>query len=141
MPSKKQRRRAAKERRHEYETVWLDEEGNETDEPPEEAAVATRERRDETKGKPKSKAQQQRGGRVPPEPSWSRAIRRSVIWVVVLGALLVWVQSRSAHPNYAALVPVAVAYVVLFPVMTYYIDRSMYRRYQSKQQRDGAKKR
>ena len=34
MPTRKQRRRALKERRHEYETVWVDSEGNELAEPP-----------------------------------------------------------------------------------------------------------
>ena len=142
MPTKKQRRRAEKERRHEYETVWVDAEGNELEEAPEEAEAPARERREN--GKPKAKSQQQqrgpRGTRVPPPPSWERAIKRSVIWVAVLGALLVWLQSRAAHPNYAAVVPVAVLYVLLFPVMTYYIDRSVYRRYQKRQQRDTKKR-
>ncbi|HUJ92621.1 MAG TPA: hypothetical protein VLW05_07965 [Gaiellaceae bacterium] len=142
MPTRKQRRRAAKERRHEYETVWIDEEGNELEEPPEEAAPAARERRDN--GKPKSQQQQQpRGGRaprVPPEPSWPRALRRSAIWIVVLGVLLVWVQSRAKHPNYAAVIPVGVLYVLLFPVMTYYLDRSIYRRYLKNRQRNAKKR-
>ena len=34
MPSRKQRKRVQKGRRHEYETVWVDSEGNELDEPP-----------------------------------------------------------------------------------------------------------
>src|SRR4051812_49710693 len=34
------RSRALKERRHEYETVWVDSEGNELEEPPEEASAA-----------------------------------------------------------------------------------------------------
>ena len=46
MPTRKQRRRAVKERRHEYETVWVDGEGNELEEPPEDAAVP--EKRDRT---------------------------------------------------------------------------------------------
>ena len=62
MPTKKQRRRAQKERRHEYETVWVDEEGNELEEPPEELVEAAG-KRDATKPKPKAKAAQQRGGR------------------------------------------------------------------------------
>src|SRR5438067_1310697 len=39
MPTRKQRRRAQKERRHEYETVWVDDEGNELEEPPEDAVA------------------------------------------------------------------------------------------------------
>src|SRR3954453_13588787 len=37
MPSRKQRQRKQKAKRHEYETVWLDDEGNVLDEPPPEA--------------------------------------------------------------------------------------------------------
>ena len=143
MPTRKQRRRAQKERRHEYETVWVDEEGNELEEPPEEAAVETRKREDGGKSKPKAKAQQRggRSGRVPPEPSWRRSLRRSIPWAVILIVLLFWLQSRASHPNYAALVPVGALYVLLFPVFTYYVDRSIYRRYLAKQQKAGAKKR
>src|SRR5579862_751805 len=101
MPTRKQRRREAKERRHEYETVWVDSEGNELEEPPEEA-LAERGKRDD---RPRTKQQQQRGGRptrVPQPPSWRRSIRRSVIWVVVLAVLIVWLQSRSKNPNYGS---------------------------------------
>jgi hypothetical protein len=131
MPTRKQRRREAKERRHEYETVWVDSEGNELEEPPEEA-LAERPRRDD---RPKAKQQPQRGGRptrVPQPPSWRRSIRRSAIWVVVLAVLIVWLQSRSKNPNYGSAVVIAGVYVLLFPVMTYWIDRMMYRRYQAK---------
>ena len=39
MPTRKQKRKTQKERRHEYETVWIDEEGNELEEPPEDVAA------------------------------------------------------------------------------------------------------
>jgi hypothetical protein len=75
MPTRKQRRRAEKGRRHEYETVWVDAEGNELDEPPDELVAAPDKRepgkRDGEKrdGAKPMAAQQQRGGRagrVPP---------------------------------------------------------------------------
>jgi hypothetical protein len=145
MPTRKQRRRAQKERRHEYETVWVDDEGNELEEPPEDVVVETRKSRDDGKAKAKPKAQQQRGARtvrVPPEPSWRRSLRRSIPWAIVLIALLVWLQSHAKSPNYAAIVPVGALYVLLFPVFTYYVDRTLYRRYLAKQQKaDAARKR
>ena len=82
MPTRKQRRRAVKERRHEYETVWVDEEGNELDEPPEDLAAAPAKR---DGAKPKATAPQQRGGRavrVPQPPSWRRAAKRSAAVMV-----------------------------------------------------------
>src|SRR4029077_10425682 len=89
MPTRKQRRRAQKERRHEYETVWVDEEGNELDEPPEDLVAASPDKREN--GKPRAKAQPQRGGRqvrVPPPPSWQRAAKRSLIIGGALFAVL-----------------------------------------------------
>ncbi|HZT54484.1 MAG TPA: hypothetical protein VE995_08890, partial [Gaiellaceae bacterium] len=90
MPTRKQRRRAEKGRRHEYEVVWVDAEGNELPEPPE-TVTAPPEKRNGAR--PKSKAapqQRQRGGRpvrVPPPPSWRRAARRSLILGAVIFAL------------------------------------------------------
>ncbi|HZD87699.1 MAG TPA: hypothetical protein VE088_06810 [Gaiellaceae bacterium] len=138
MPTKKQRRRAEKERRHEYETVWVDAEGNELDEPPEEAAVATRERRDD--GKPKAKSQQKqkpRGTRVPPEPSWQRAAKRSLILgVAVFAFFYLWGSKGHARSlPYSFLI--ALLYVVLFIPFTYMIDRMTYRRWQQRQGQGG----
>jgi hypothetical protein len=148
MPTRKQRRRAQKERRHEYETVWVDEEGNELEAPPDDFAPPAPEKRNGAKPGAKSgtkaKARpQQRGGRsarVPPEPSWQRSIKRSVIWVVALGVLLAVLQSRSQHPSYVAIVPMIAVYLLVFPLITYYLDRMIYRRYQARTQRDARKR-
>ena len=146
MPTRKQRRRAQKERRHEYETVWVDEEGNELEEPPDDLAAPAHEKRNGAKPGAKAKARpqrQQRGGRsarVPPEPSWQRSIKRSVIWVVALGTLLIVLQSRAQHPSYTAIVPMIAVYLLIFPLITYYLDRTIYRRYQARAQRDARKR-
>src|SRR6059058_3198257 len=82
MPTRKQRRRLQKERRHQYETVWVDSEGNELDEPPEELVAGPEKLEKRDSAKPKAKAAQQRGGRqarVPPPPSWQRAGKRALI--------------------------------------------------------------
>src|SRR5689334_19587272 len=113
MPSRKQRRRAQKERRHEYETVWVDAEGNELDEPPEDLAAAP-EKRDN--GKPKPKAQQQSGGRagrVPPPPSWERAARRSLILGAVIFALFLVLGSKNGGHNIPTALGLAGLYTLL----------------------------
>src|SRR5690349_7928243 len=102
MPTRKQRRRSQKERRHEYETVWIDEEGNEVQEPPEEPVKAAPEKRDGTKSKPKAKAQQQPGGRqarVPPPPSWQRAAKRSLMLGAVIIVLFYLLGSKNGNHN------------------------------------------
>jgi predicted secreted protein len=140
MPTKKQRRRAEKERRHEYETVWVDAEGNELEEPPEGTVAAAPEKREN--GKPKPKAQPQRGGRavrVPPPPSWQRAARRSFILGAVVFALFFAVGSKNGHHDYATAIELAVVYTALFIPFTYFIDRYSHNRWQRRAEQQAAK--
>ena len=140
MPTKKQRRRAQKERRHEYETVWVDEEGNELDEPPEDFVPAP-EKRDEAKPRAKTPQKQQRGGRparVPPPPSWRRAAKRSLIIGVAIFAFF-YILSKNGH-NLGTALALAVVYTVLFVPFTYTIDRFAYNRWLRRTGQQGAAK-
>jgi len=134
MPTRKQRRRAAKEKRHDYETVWVDAEGNELEEPPEEALVEAESRRNaKTDGKPaaKGKTQPQRGGRAvrtPPPPSWQRAGRRAGLLGVVVFALF-YLTSRSKGGSLISVLAISVLYTALFIPFTYAVDRYAYNRY------------
>jgi hypothetical protein len=139
MPSRKQRRRELKAKRHEYEFVYVDADGNELDEPPPE--LLEQEKKERTNGakaaRQPAKASgggkgQRRPVRVPPEPSWKRATKRAAMLGVVVFALFALANSKS-HSNYLhALLPAAV-YTVLFIPFTYYIDRFAYRRYQARE--------
>ncbi|HZS29665.1 MAG TPA: hypothetical protein VFA37_00250 [Gaiellaceae bacterium] len=138
MPTRKQRRRAQKERRHEYETVWVDEEGNELEEPPEEALAPAREKRSDDRSRAQSKSQSRggRAGRTPPMPSWSRAAKRSVILGVVIFAVFMLLNSKSGSSGTDRLVTslvVAVIYTALFIPFTFYVDRWTYRRWEKAQ--------
>lgn len=134
MPTRKQRRRAQKGRRHEYETVWVDEEGNELEEPPEEAALATRERRDDSKPKPKA---QQRGGvrttREPPVPSWQRAAKRSALLGVAVFLFFYILGAKNSSDRFLTAFAVAALYIVLFVPFTYYVDRMNRNRWERRQ--------
>jgi len=141
MPTRKQRRRAAKERRHEYETVWVDSEGNELEDPPEELAAAAPEKR-ANGAKPKAKAQPQRGGRpvkVPPPPSWRRAARRSLILGGAIFALFYVLGSKNGHHNIASALALAAVYSALFIPYTYFIDRFAHNRWQRRAEQQGGK--
>lgn len=132
MPTKKQRRRAQKERRHEYETVWVDAEGNELEEPPEELA-ATPEKRDGAKAKPKANATQQRGGRqvrVPPPPSWQRAAKRALIIGTVIFVFIYIVGAKNGGHSPASALLLAVIYTLLFIPFQFVLDRFAYNRWQ-----------
>jgi hypothetical protein len=134
MPTRKQRRRAQKERRHEYETVWVDAEGNELEEPPEELAAAAPEKRDGAKAKAKPKATQQRGGRtvrVPPPPSWQRAAKRALIIGTVIFVFIYIVGARKSGGNaFFSALSLAVIYTALFIPFQYVLDRFAYNRWQ-----------
>lgn len=136
MPTKKQRRRSQKERRHEYETVWVNGEGNELEEPPEEAAAPARERHASGKSKAKSKPQQQaRGGRsarAPQEPSWRRAFRRSLILGGVVFVLFYLVSSKNGKHDLGYAVLITVVYTALFIPFTYFVNRWTYSRWQKR---------
>ncbi|HEY3544363.1 MAG TPA: hypothetical protein VGK79_17640 [Gaiellaceae bacterium] len=135
MPTRKQRRRDLKSKRHQYEFVYLDAEGNELDEPPPELLEAEQGKRERSNGaKPagataSAKKQPQRGGRREPQPpSWNRAGKRGLL----LGAVVFAMFALTAGGNYLRVVPLAVVYTLLFIPFTYFIDRFAYKRYQAR---------
>src|SRR5690349_2770078 len=90
MPTRKQRRRDLKSKRHQYEFVYVDAEGNELDEaPPELVEQEERRRRERTNGTtPAKKGPAQRTGRREPQPpSWNRAFKRGLMLGGVIFAL------------------------------------------------------
>jgi hypothetical protein len=143
MPTRKQRRRVQKGRRHEYETVWVDSEGNELDEPPEEP-VAKPEKLEKAgkrdAAKPKAKGAQQRGGRqvrVPPPPSWQRAVKRALIIGTVIFVFIYIVGARNGGHLASALL-LAVIYTALFIPFQYVLDRFAYNRWQRRNEAQAA---
>src|SRR5262249_11531992 len=129
MPTRKQRRRQQNERRHEYEDVYVDDEGNEVDVDPEEIAAQKPVRAAKTdavarrNGKAPNKRQAPR--RTPQPPSWRRAIKRAallgIFFVVVFGFVL-----RGKNGSLPAAVGVGLIYALAFVPMQYLIDRFTY---------------
>jgi hypothetical protein len=137
MPSRKQRRRQLKEKRHEYEFVYVDGDGNELEELPEGFEEEKKERSVARNGsKPAAKKQPapQRGRgaaarRTPPVPSWNRAVKRGALLGVVVFVLF----SLTAKGHWTSVLPLALLYTVLFVPFTYLIDRFAYRRWEARQ--------
>jgi hypothetical protein len=138
MPSRKQRQRKLKSKRHEWETVWVDEEGNELDAPPPEA-LEEKPRRETAKATvdPKRKPAGRGARREPQPPSWNRALKRAGLLGIVVYFLFSLSNGSASNRYVAALVP-AVIYTALFVPFTYLIDRFAYRRYQARLQSGGA---
>ncbi len=122
-----------KERRHEYETVWVDGDGNELEEPPDDIATprAGRERRTDRQQQEKRPQQRSsRATRTPLPPSWRRAVRRSLILGAVIFVAFALVFSKNGKHNYASAALLAVLYTGLFIPFTYYLDRFAFRRWE-----------
>jgi hypothetical protein len=136
MPTRKQRQRKLKSKRHQWETVWVDDDGNELHEPPPEALEEKQPRTNGAKATPAKKQAPKRDAkgrpvRVPPQPSWNRAVKRAALLGAVVFVLFSMTASKADNRYVAALVP-AVIYTAMFIPFTYWIDRFAYRRYQAR---------
>ena len=136
MASKKQRKRTQKERRHEYERVWIHPDGTVSDEPPDGYVEPTP---GDTKTKQQQKHPQKRGSREPLPPSWRRAAKRAGLLGVVILVLFVLLNSKNGTNGYVSAVLLAVLYTALFIPFTYYVDRFAYRRWQRRTEEQPAK--
>lgn len=137
MPSRKQKRREAKSKRHEYEFVYVDGDGNELDEVPDEL-LAPKERRNGAKAtaakKPAQRPQARggRSGRTPQPPSWSRSLKRAAILGAVVFVFFSFFGGKG-NAKYAVALQLTAMYTLLFVPFTYAIDRFAYRRWQARQ--------
>ena len=132
MATKKQRRRRAKDKRHEWETVYVDDEGNEVevDEPAPSRREARADRQPATKGSQRSGGRG-RGGRTPEPPSWRRSAKRTLIVAPIFFAFLLVVEKEVP----TAFV-VAALYSTLFVPFSYGIDMLSYRMQMRRAMRD-----
>ena len=139
MPTKKQRRRQLKSRRHEYEYVYVDDEGNEV-------AVEPSELRSEKDAKkPEARARQNGAGRATGRtgqrtiqpPSWRRAVKRALVFgpVLVVAMMLL---NRNTSP--AQWLTSGIFLVAFFVPISYFTDSLAYRMYRKRVEQRGAPK-
>jgi hypothetical protein len=131
MPNRKQKRRELKAKRHDYEFVYVDAEGNELDDVPEELERPKRER----SAAAPAKKQQQRGGRAgrePQPPSWRRSLRRAALLGVVV-FIFFSLSGPKGNARYLNAFAFSALYTALFIPFTFAIDRFAYRRWQARQ--------
>ncbi|HZR93330.1 MAG TPA: hypothetical protein VFA44_13095 [Gaiellaceae bacterium] len=122
MATKKQRRRREKERRHEYETVYVDETGREIEvDEPDRPRKAPEERRER-------KQPAQAGQRTIEPPSWSRVLRRASMFAPIM--LVVLYLLRPKNGSSVALAIQALVLVILLVPFMYAVDSMAYRSYQ-----------
>jgi hypothetical protein len=133
MPTRKQKRRRQKDRRHDYEYVYVDDEGHEVDDAEAHDPAPAKAAKPPARDKPKSGS---RALREPPEPSWSRSVRRAVPWQIGILVLIVVVLRNS--PLVSRLL-VAILYGALFVPLMYMTDRMVRNRWLKQQAKEPAK--
>jgi hypothetical protein len=142
MPTRKQKRRALKDRRHdyEYETVWVDPDTGEEVDAPEDAEESV----EAPARKPAAQKKQQSDGarpvKVPPKPSWSRAIKRAGLIGVVIFIAFYLVGSKNGNHHVASALLISVIYAAIFIPFTYWIDGFSYKRWQRRAEEQGQKR-
>ena len=135
MPSRKQRRRREKDFRHDVRVYEVDDEGNEV--PISELRTPTP-AKIETKANGKAAGQKgkpRRAVREVPPPSWERALRRGGLMGGGMLLLFVFVLHGG---SIVQRVSIGVLYAVAFIPLTYFVDRTAYRNYQRRLERDAA---
>jgi hypothetical protein len=120
MPSRKQRRRRAKERRHEWEEVWVDAEGNEIEPPPEGETSSRAQKR------AAAPARRQAGMRNVQPPSWRRVGKRALIFAPLMFLTVSFLSSELSVAQKILQTSFLLAFFLPF---SYAMDALMYRMY------------
>jgi len=137
MPTRKQRRRQQKSRRHEYEYVYVDDEGNEVPADPTEDRPEKKNGKVDTRTQTSKRASSRAGGRVIEPPSWRRAVKRAAIWAPLLVVALMLI-NRNVSP--LQWLTSAVFLVAFFIPISYFTDSMAYRMYRKRVDRDATPK-
>jgi hypothetical protein len=127
MPSRKQRRRREKLKRHEYEYVIETEDGDEI--PVEKPVAATK-----PNGKSSARPAVRRGGREIPKPSMARVVKRTAIFAPLILVVVFWTGGDSTT---ASKIFTGVTLIAFFIPFSYLVDSIMYRVYSKRQRGAG----
>jgi ABC-type Na+ efflux pump permease subunit len=133
MPTRKQRRREQKNRRHEWEYVYVDDEGHEVeveeddtptkaDKPAKQAGKASA--RPTAKGAARSTAR-----KVDP-PSWQKVVRRAAIFTPIMLIVIYLLKPKNATP--ASIIVQLLVLLLFFLPFSYFMDVMMYRAYRKR---------
>ena len=118
MPSRKQRRRRAKERRHDWEYVYVDDQGHEVEVDDTEVQVVRKQA--SQNGRVRATT---RGRQVQP-PSWRRVIKRGVLFSPIFFLMLTLLDGELTIEQRLAQ---TLWLLAIFVPFTYLLDRVMYR--------------
>ena len=134
MASQKQRRRRAKEKRHQYDLVEIDAEGNETVLSASEVRSETPEKGSSSSGRGRRSAfgRSGRGGAQP--PSWPKVLKRGALFAPIF-LVTVMLLSGGRLTLVGAVIQTLFLLAVFVP-FSYFMDRLMWRSQQKRLARD-----
>jgi hypothetical protein len=135
VPTKKQRRRRQKTRRHDWEYVYVDEEGREVEVDPGELRPTKKSDDGAKKAAPAARGgstSRARGGRAIEPPSWRRVFRRAAIFAPIFIVVLLLL---NPHGSILARVGAAIPLLVFFIPFSYFTDSLAYRTYRKRLER------
>jgi hypothetical protein len=127
MATKKQRRRRQKDRRHDWEYVYVDDEGQEVEVDEETADQRSPKKTD---AKASGKRPQTRGRRSAEPPSWRRVGKRALIFAPLMLVVVYLLQGK--HHDYPQLVKQTAILLVFFLPFSYLMDTMMYRSFRKR---------
>ena len=130
MATQKQRRRRAKEKRHAYDLVEIDAEGNET-------VLSASDVKSDAPSKPRAKTVEARGGAkgrpargTPQPPTWRRVLKRGAIFAPIFLAT-VMLLGRGRISTAGAVVQ-TVFLLASFVPFSYFMDRLVWRSHEKR---------
>ena len=134
MATKKQQRRRQKLKRHDYEDVYVDEEGNvlEADQAEELVGTTTARKADRPKDRPTT-----RSGRALEPPSWRKTGRRGLLFFPLM---LITVMLLGRDLTLIQQVFQTVVLMCFFLPFSYFMDSMMWRSYERRVARSSEKK-
>jgi hypothetical protein len=133
MATQKQRRRRAKEKRHDYDLVFIDEDG--VEKPVEREETARKPPARVGKGGTVSKSQKTsakasgRRGRELQPPSWPKVLKRGALFAPVFFATVLLL---SGGKGYGAAVVQSAILIAVFIPFSYFMDRLFWRQQQKR---------
>ena len=128
MANQKQRRRRAKEKRHQYDLVEIDGEGNETVLSASDVKSEAPERQAKKPASRASKASSPRGA--PKPPTWGRVLKRAAIFApIFLATVLLLGQGRISFPG--AILQTLFLLAIFVP-FSYFMDRLVWRSHEKR---------
>lgn len=132
MATQKQRRRRAKEQRHDYEIVYVDPEGNEVEVEPDASKPRkppARQSGRRGRGAPAPRGRGRARRPVQP-PSWSRVLKRGMIFAPIFLATVILLGGKKM--TYVSAVIQTVLLIAVFVPFSYFMDRVVWRQYQKR---------